>query len=161
MPPSALTVQLLSSLRDHTSLIARACKFIGARESAAVAASDRGGAVRRPAGDLVELHLACEAVVEPDHNHAEMKQVGDDREQGGLLAAVLGGCRGKRTTDFAVQRAFHPQAAGLIEKIRHLRGNAAEARAGPDNDSVVVRKLIDLRDRGGLIELVVSGLCDL
>jgi NAD(P)H dehydrogenase (quinone) len=32
---------------------------------------------------------------QPDHHHAEMQQVGDDREQGRLLAAVLRGGRGE------------------------------------------------------------------
>src|SRR5258708_5509682 len=87
----------------------------------ALAAGDRGGAVRAAADDLVERHLALMAVRQTDHGHAEMQQVRDDREQRRFLAAVLGRGRRERAADFAVQDAAHPQAAGLIEEARHLR----------------------------------------
>jgi hypothetical protein len=99
-----------------------------------------------------------EAVVEADDHHAEVQQVGDDREQGGLLAAVLGGGRGEGPADLAVQRAARPQAAGLVEERRHLRGHAAKARAGADDDRVVVGQLVDGGDRGFLVELEVGAL---
>src|SRR2546430_3635985 len=84
-------MQFLRGLRDHASLIARAGEFVLARLAAAVAAGDRGGAIGRAAGDLVELHLAGKAVIEADDRHAEMQEVGDHGKQRGLLAAMLGG----------------------------------------------------------------------
>src|SRR3954470_20425710 len=117
--PSAM--QFVRGLRDQASLIARAGNLVLPGLAAAVAAGDGGRAIGRAAGDLVELHLAGKTVVEADHRHAKMQEVGDDRKQRGLLAAVLGRARGEGAADLAVQRAFHPEAPGLIEKIRHLR----------------------------------------
>ena len=68
--------------------------------------------------------------------------------------------RGECAADLAVQRALGPEAAGLVEEVRHLRRHAAEAGAGADDDGVVVGEVVDLGDRGGLIELVVRGLGD-
>src|SRR3954469_11917525 len=70
--PCSLTVQLPGCLRDLAALIACTCKFVGAGLPGAVTAGDRGGAVRCAAGYLVELHLAGKAVVQADHDHAEM-----------------------------------------------------------------------------------------
>src|SRR6267143_1012309 len=105
-------------LRGLASLIARAGQLVVARLTAAVAAGDCSHAVGRAAGDLVKLHLAGKAVIQPDHDHAEMQEVGDDREQRGLLAAVLGRGRRKGGADLAVQRALHPEPAGLVEEVR-------------------------------------------
>src|SRR5262249_46640528 len=117
----ASAMQLRSRLRDHASLIARAGELVFTGLSAAVAAGDSGRAIGCAARHLVELHLAGKAVIEADHGHAEVQQICDDREQRGLLAAMLGGGRGEGAADFAVQRALHPEAAGLVEEIRHLR----------------------------------------
>ena len=68
---------------------------------------------------------------------------------------------GECAADLAVQGALGPQPAGLIEEIRHLRGHPAEPCAGADDDRVVIGKLLDLRDRSGLVELVVRGFGDL
>src|SRR5215468_2028138 len=92
-------MQSRSGLPDHASLIARAGEFVFARQAAAVAAGDGGGAIGRAAGHLIELHLAGKAVIEADHCHAEMQEVGDDREQRGLLAAMLGGGRSEGAAD--------------------------------------------------------------
>ena len=99
-----LAVELLGGLRDRAPLIARAGELVFGRLAAAVAAGDRGCAIGRAAGDFVELHLAGKAVVEPDDGQAEMQEVGDDREQRGLLAAVLGRGRGKGAADLAVRK---------------------------------------------------------
>src|ERR1700674_5604487 len=112
--PCSLAMKFLGGLRDHASLIARARQFVLGWLAAAVAAGDRGGAVGRAAGDVVELHLAGEAVIEADNGHAEMQQVGDNREQRGFLAAMLGRCRSEGAADLAVQRPFHPETAGLV-----------------------------------------------
>ena len=61
--------------------------------------------------------------------------------------------RGEGAADLAVERAARPQTAGLIEEGGHLRGQAAEAGAGADDDGVVMFEIRDDRDRGGLIEL--------
>ena len=50
------------------------------------------------------------------------QQIGDHGEQRGFLATVLGGRTGEGGADLAVQRTAQPQAAGLIEERRHLRG---------------------------------------
>src|SRR3954454_4340857 len=84
------------------------------------------------------------------------EQVGDEREQGRLLAAVLGGGRGEGRADLAVQRAARPQAAGAVEEGRHLRREASVAGAGSDHDGVVARQLFDRGDRGRLVELVAA-----
>jgi len=95
------------------------------------------------------------AVVEADNHHAEMQKIGDDREQRGLLPAMLCGGRRKRAADFAVERTAHPQPTRLIEEIGHLRRQAAEPGARADDDGVVVREILDLGDRGGLVQLVM------
>src|SRR5207244_8732589 len=84
----ASAMQFFRGLRDHASLIARARKLVRARQAAAVAAGDGGRAIRRAAGDFVELHLAGKAVIEADHGAAEMPQVVDDRVQRGHLDAM-------------------------------------------------------------------------
>jgi len=55
---------------------------------------------------------------------------------GRLLAAMLGGGTGEHTANLADQRALHPEAAGPVEEVPHLRAHFAEARgrseeAGP------------------------------
>src|SRR3984893_4436170 len=139
----ASAMQFLRRLCDHASLIARAREFVLGWLAAAVAAGPRGRAVGRAAGDLVELHLARKTVIEADDGHAEMQQIGDDRKQRGFLAAVLGRGRGEGAADLAVQRALHPEAAGLVEKVRHLRRHAAEAGAGANNDRIVIGEVFD------------------
>src|SRR6202048_5456224 len=115
----ASAMQFFRGLRDHVSLIARAREFVLAGLAAAVAAGERGRAIGRAAGDLVELELARKAVIQADDGHAEMQKVGNDGEQRGLLAAMLSRGRSEGAADLAVQRAFHPEAAGLFEEISH------------------------------------------
>ena len=90
-----------------------------------------------------------------------MQEVGDDREERHLLAAMLRGRGGEGAPDFPMQRATHPQAAGLIQKIRHLRRHAPEARAHADDDRVVIRELVHRRNWGFLIQLEMRFLRDL
>src|SRR5437868_8921842 len=61
--PNASAMQFVGGLSDHASLIARRRQFVFGGSAAAIASADRGRAVGRTAGDLVELHLACEAVI--------------------------------------------------------------------------------------------------
>src|ERR1700733_9993818 len=118
-PETASAVQLLGGLRNGAALIARACEFVLGGLTAAVGAGDRRGAIWRAAGHFIEFHLAAKSIVHADDDHAEMQEVGDDREQRGFLAAVLGRGRGEGAADFAVQRALGPETAGLIEKVGH------------------------------------------
>ncbi len=101
------------------------------------------------------------AVGQADDDHPEMQQVGDDREQGRLVAAVLRGRRGEGGADLAVQGAARPQATRLIEEVGHLRGHPSKPGADADDDRVVVRQVVDRRHRSGLIQLVMGRLGDL
>jgi len=76
-------------LRDGAHLVPGAGKLVLARLQLRVEPGDRRSAVKYVAGDLVNLHLAGEPVVQSDHRHAEVEQVGDDGEQCRLLAAML------------------------------------------------------------------------
>jgi hypothetical protein len=75
---NASAMHFLGGLRDHASLIAPACQFVFRGLAAAVPGADCGRAVGRTASDLVELHLACKALIQADDGHAEMQKVGDD-----------------------------------------------------------------------------------
>ena len=62
---------------------------------------------------LVNLHLAGEPVVQSDHRHAEVEQVGDDGEQRRLLAAVLRRRRREGAAYLALEAPFaHRRPAG-------------------------------------------------
>jgi hypothetical protein len=136
--------------------VAGTVQFGCARLALALAAGDRGRAIRRPARNLVEAHLALERIGQADHHHAEMQEVGDEREQGRLLAAMLGGGRGEGRADLAVQRAPRPEAACPVQKGRHLRREASITGAGPDDNRVVARQLFNPCDRRRLVELIVA-----
>ncbi len=150
--------QLIRRLGNRTALEARAVEVDRARLALALAAGDRGRAVGAAAGDLIQRHLALEAVRQADDDHPEVQQVGDDREQRYLLPAMLGRGRREGAADLAVERASHPQPASLVEEGRHLRRHATEARRCADNDGVVVRQLVDAGQRRGLVELEVRRL---
>src|ERR1700721_1320081 len=137
--------QFLRGRRDHFSLVRRPRQVERARLALTCAARHRGRSIGAAADDFVESHLSLMAVRQADDGHAEMHEIGNDREQSHFLAAMLSCGRRECPADFAVQGAAHPQAAGLIEKARHLRGDAAEARRGADHDGVVVRPILDVR----------------
>ena len=63
---------------------------------------------------FLHAHLASEAIVQADNGQAEMQQVGDDREERRLLAAMLGGGRGEGPADLAVERAAGSRGAMLF-----------------------------------------------
>src|SRR3712207_1034989 len=113
--------------------VARAVQFGRAWLARAIPARDRGRAVGCATRDLVEAHLALERVGQANHHHAEVQQVGDEREQRGLLTAMLGGSGGEGRADLAVQRTARPEAAGPVEERGHLGREASVAGAGPDN----------------------------
>jgi hypothetical protein len=64
--------------------------------------------------------------ISPIFPHAEVQQVDDDR-QCGFLAAFAVEVKAPPTLPCS---APFPETAGLIEKVRHLRGHPAQARAG-------------------------------
>jgi hypothetical protein len=82
-------MQFGSGLRDGAHLVPAAGKLVLARLPLRVEPGDRCRAVRYAAGDLVNFHPAGEPVVQSDHRHAEVEQVGYDVERRRLLAAVL------------------------------------------------------------------------
>jgi len=65
---------------------------------------------------------------------------------------MLGGGAGEYAADLADQGAIHPQAAGLIEEVAHLRRHVAEPGRGAEDDGIVVGQLGRLGDRRRLIE---------
>ena len=97
-PPSRAQTSRLElgrRLGDEFALMAGALEFNLARMPLALSAGDRRRAVGRAAHDLLERHLACVAVGQADDHQAEMQQVGDDREQRRLVAAMLARARGE------------------------------------------------------------------
>ncbi len=151
----ASPMQLVRGLRDLAALVAGALELVRRGQARAVAAGDRGGTVGRAAGDLVQRHLAGVAVIETDDDHAEVQQVGNDREQRHLLPAMLRGGRRERAADLAVQCSARPKPTGLVEEVGQLGWHPAKPGAGSDDDRIVGSEVIDFRDRRGLIELVV------
>ena len=73
----------------------------------------------------------------------------------GFLTAMLRRGGGRDRSDFADQFAFHPQRTGLIDKILHLCRHVAEAGRRTEDDSVILGELVNLGNRGHLIELIV------
>src|SRR5690606_12449727 len=56
--------------------------------------------------------------------------------------------------NLADQLALSPDASGHVPEVGHLRGHAAIAGAGADDDRIVVRKLVRRGNRRCLVELV-------
>jgi hypothetical protein len=90
---SWLAEKLVRRLGDQLALVAGAGKFDCTGLPLTLPAGDRRGAIWCAADDFVQRHLPLVAVREADDNHAEVQQVGDDRERGRFLTAVLGGTR--------------------------------------------------------------------
>jgi hypothetical protein len=65
-------------------------------------------AVRCAARDLVNFHLAGEPVVRSAQRHADVEQVGDDREQRCFLAAVLRRRRREDAAYLALEGSLRP-----------------------------------------------------
>ncbi len=86
------------------------------------------------------------AVVEADDHHAEVQEIGDDREQRRFLPTMLRGARGECPADLPVQRSAHPKAPCLVQEIGHLRRQSSEPGARANDDCVVSGKVVDLRD---------------
>src|SRR5258707_12111677 len=101
------------------------------------------------------------AIRQTDDNHAKMHQVRDDRKKRGFLPTMLGGSRGERTTNLAVQCATHPQTTGLIEERGHLRRHASITGAGTPDDRIVVLEIGDRCNRSRLVRLEMRAFGDL
>src|SRR5262249_53678468 len=69
------------------ALVTGAVELVGAGLAGAVALGQRGGAVGRPAGDLVHVEQTGEGVGQADDDHALVQQGGVERGDGHLLAA--------------------------------------------------------------------------
>jgi len=70
---------------------------------------------------------------------------------------MLGGRRGEGAADRAVQRAAGPEAARLVEEVRHLRRHPTEPGAGADDERIVVQQFVDRGDRRhGLLRIVIK-----
>src|SRR5262249_5117405 len=78
--PLMSAVQLISGLRNLAALVVGALELVRRRPSRAIAAGDGRGTVGGAASNLVKRHLPGMAVVEADYHHAEVQEIGDDRE---------------------------------------------------------------------------------
>src|ERR1700754_2712054 len=105
------------------ALEACAGQFVFGDLAGTVTGGNGRSSVWRPTRDLVQPHLTLETVGQAHRNQTQMKQVGNDREKGRFLTAVLGRRRGEGTADLAVERATRPQRTGLVEEAGHLRGH--------------------------------------
>src|SRR5204862_7341140 len=78
----------LPSFPTRRSSDLRTLEFDGARLTLPLSASNGRRAIRRPADDFIQRHLPLMAVRQTDDGHAEVQQVGNDREERGFLPAV-------------------------------------------------------------------------
>ena len=101
-------MEFRGAFRDGAHLVPGAGMLVLARLPLRIGPGDRRRAARRAAGDLVNFHLAGESVVQSDHRHAEMEQVGDDGEQRRLLAAVLRRRRREGAAYLALEGSLRP-----------------------------------------------------
>jgi len=81
--------QLHRHLCDPAALVPRPREFLSSGRPVSIGSGDCGGSIGSAAANLVDAHLTGEAIVETDDYHAEVEQVGDDREQGRFLTAML------------------------------------------------------------------------
>src|ERR1700691_4699335 len=136
--------------------MARAVEFDLRRMALTLRAGDRRCAVRRAAHDFFKRALPSVAVGQADDDQAEVHEVGDDREKGRLVAAMLCRARSEGTAHLSYQSAGHPQLPRLLPEASHRRGHTAEASRRADDDRVIVRELLDLGDWSGLVGLEVE-----
>ena len=119
-------------------LKSRAFEFDLARRSPlALPARDRGRAVGRTADDLVEGHLSRVAIWQTDDDHAEMQEVGDDREEVVSLPPCWVALEVKAPPTLPCRARPNPKPPGLLPEASHRRGDAAVTRRCADGDCVV------------------------
>src|SRR5882757_4907337 len=77
---AALAAQLVRDLRDLAALVACSDQLVRGRHPRAITTGNRCGTVLRPARNLIKGHLTGMAVVQADDHHAEVQEIGYDRE---------------------------------------------------------------------------------
>src|SRR5262249_22055974 len=87
----ASAMQLVCGIRNLAALVAGSLELVRGGQARTIAASDRRGTVGRAAGNLIQRHLPGMPVIETDNHHAEVQEIGDDRDQRRLLPAMLRG----------------------------------------------------------------------
>src|SRR5882757_6436935 len=138
--------------------MSRPGQLVRARLPLAAAARDRCRAIGCAAGYFIDGHLSLVAVGQADDQHAEMHQVGNDREEGGLVAAVLSRTGGEGGTDLADELAAGPVTSSLLPEIRHLRGDPAKAGRRAHDEGIVIGQISNSGHRCTLFELEVKCL---
>src|SRR4051812_35927593 len=128
--------QLRRDLRDVLALETRDGQLVRAGQPFAFGAGDRRRAVRRAAGDLVQVQQLLCRIGNAGNDHALVVEKRVQADDGRLLSAVLAGGGRERAADLADQRAAAPEWAGVVEEPLHLRRGAAVARAGAEDDRV-------------------------
>src|SRR5512139_948099 len=132
------TEKLVSDFGHSPAQVAGTVEFLLARLTTAITTGNRGRSIGCTTDHLVVPRLSSKAIVESDDDHPEVEQICDDREERCLLPAMLGRGRGEGRTDLAVECATCPEAASLIEEVRHLGRYTTIARAGADDDRVIL-----------------------
>jgi len=147
-----LLLQFRRDAGDVFALEARHGEFFCAGLARSIGAGDGPRAVRRAAPNFADVRQLGAGVGQPGVDHAVVQQSRDEREDGGFVAATDAGA-GKNAGDLANERAAHPQAAGLVEKIAHLRRHVAEARRRAEDDGVIVAEFLGRSDGRRLVNL--------
>jgi hypothetical protein len=138
--------QLRCDLRYMLALEASRSEFIVAWPSLALTPSDRGGAIRRSAGELVHASLPLKRVGQADDDHTMVKQRGVEAQYGRLLAAMLGGSTCKNAPDLSNQLALGPKTTGSVEELSHLTCHVAKPGWRAKDDGVGFGEIADVSD---------------
>lgn len=126
-------------------------EFLGAGLTRAVRAGDGGCAPGRAAFHLAEVRQFRAGIGQADKDHPVVHERVDEAHDGALVAAAGAGT-GENAAGFSDELAFHPQPAGLIEEVPHLRGHITEAGRRAEEDGVVVAEFLRIGNGRGLIE---------
>jgi hypothetical protein len=114
-------MQFVGDLCNPSPLVASPGQLVGGRLTRTVTSGNRRRAVRRTTRDLLNGRLPCVPVIQADNHHTEVKEIRDDVEERGLLAAMLRARGGEGATHLSVQGPAHPKAASLVQETGHLR----------------------------------------
>ena len=99
-----------------------------------------------------------------EQNHAllrESQQVGDDREQRGFLVPFWVAVEVKAPPTLPCSAPFIQRPPVWSRKFTPLRRRATKARAGADDDGVVIGQVLDLPDGSKLVEPVLRRFCNI
>jgi len=86
-----------------------------------------------------------------------VKQGGVEGRNRRFLAAVLAGCRREDAADFPNQRTRHPEGAGLIEEVAHLRRHVSEPCRRPKDYGVIIGEVRRRGERRVLVGFHAAG----